>query len=162
MAKTHQNPCKKFQTSKDCSACCLLWHTWPVWPHWNAKCIVCQVVLRLLYTNPFIRPQELCDSLWEATRGCQLEVTTVDGKSFGQSFYQAGPYCIEVSNSHSNPQELSQRPNWWKKLNSTRMFGILESQNVLVFPQFIHYSLFTSCSISKLHGRCSEVFWNFE
>ena len=62
------------------------------------------------------------------------------GKSFGQSFYQAGPYCIEVSNSHSNSEELSQRPNWWTKLNPTRMFGILESQNVLVFPQFIHYS----------------------
>lgn len=132
--KNHQNPCKSFRTSKDCSACCLFGQ---VWPHWNAKCIVCQVVLRLLYTNPFIRPQELCDSLWEATRGCRPPWM---GKSFGQSFYQAGPYCIEVSNSHSNSEELSQRPNWWTKLNPTRMFGILESQNVLVCPQFIHYS----------------------
>lgn len=64
-----------------------------------------EVVLRLLYTNPFIRPQELCDSLWEAARGCKLEVL----RSLLE--FRVDPTC-EPSPSISSPLAPLRQLQW--------------------------------------------------
>eukprot|EP00931_Biecheleriopsis_adriatica_P077516 TRINITY_DN51066_c0_g1_i1.p1 TRINITY_DN51066_c0_g1~~TRINITY_DN51066_c0_g1_i1.p1 ORF type:complete len:309 (+),score=77.86 TRINITY_DN51066_c0_g1_i1:47-973(+) len=64
-----------------------------------------EVVLRLLYTNPFIGQQELRDSVWEAVRGCRLEVL----RSLLE--FRVDPGC-EPSQSLSAPPPPLRRVRW--------------------------------------------------
>ncbi|CAE7391132.1 unnamed protein product [Symbiodinium sp. CCMP2456] len=64
-----------------------------------------EVVLRLLYTNPFIGAQELCDSLWEAALNSQTEVV----RSLLE--FRVDPAC-KPSSSISRPPDPLRYPQW--------------------------------------------------
>ncbi|CAE7905413.1 rngB [Symbiodinium microadriaticum] len=64
-----------------------------------------EVVLRLLYTNPFIGAQELRDSLWEAALNSQTEVV----RSLLE--FRVDPAC-KPSSSISRPPDPLRYPQW--------------------------------------------------
>lgn len=82
-----------------------------------------EVVLRLLYTNPFIRPQELRDSLWEAARGCRVEVLRCL-LEFG-----VDPTCEASPSISSPPEPLKQLQ--WTPLVALAVNGSLERAQVV-------------------------------
>ncbi|CAJ1380648.1 unnamed protein product [Effrenium voratum] len=82
-----------------------------------------QVVLRLLYTNPFIRPQELRDSLWEAVRNCQLEVL----RSLLE--FRVDPMCEPSESISSPPPQLRNRR--WTPLLALAVDGSAERAQVV-------------------------------
>ncbi|CAE7938401.1 GLB1 [Symbiodinium sp. KB8] len=71
----------------------------------GAKEAAAKVVLRLLYTNPFIGAQELRDSLWEAALNSQTEVV----RSLLE--FRVDPAC-KPSSSISRPPDPLRYPQW--------------------------------------------------
>lgn len=82
-----------------------------------------EVVLRLLYTNPFISQQELRDSLWEAVKGRRLEVL----RSLLE--FRVDPACEPSPSISTAPSAL--RHVQWTPLLALAVNGSLERAEVV-------------------------------